>query len=151
EAEHVEQRRRVALKVLHQRLRRASDRERFLEEGRRAAGVKHPNSVYVFDTDEVSGIPLIAMELLPGDTLKDRVRREGPLSSREAVDTILQVIDGLEAALAGGILHRDVKPSNCFLDHDGAVKIGDFGLSIPIGQTDGLSTARRASFEGTPE
>ena len=140
----------MALKVLHQRLRRADDRARFLEEGRRAAGVNHPNSVYVFDTDELNGIPLIAMELLPGDTLKDRVRRDGTLSSRAAVDAILQVIDGLEAALAGGILHRDVKPSNCFLDHDGTVKVGDFGLSIPVAD-DGSLFARRSSFEGTPE
>ena len=70
------------------------------------------------------------MELLPGGTLKDRVRNGGPLPAAEAATAILQVVAGLEAAFAGGVLHRDVKPGNCFIDRDGTVKIGDFGLSI---------------------
>ena len=151
EAAQVEQGRRVALKVLHQRLRRAEDRARFLKEGERAAGVNHANSVYVFETDEIGGIPIIAMELLPGTTLKDRVRVQGPLPTAEAVDAILQVVEGLEAALTAGILHRDVKPSNCFIDQDGAVKVGDFGLSIPVTSADGGDLNRPTSFEGTPE
>jgi serine/threonine protein kinase len=107
--------------------------------------------VYVFETEEIAGIPVIAMELLPGSTLKDRVRSGGPLPPAEAVDAILQVVDGLEAAHAAGILHRDVKPSNCFIDHDGTIKVGDFGLSIPMAQREGAMLTRRASFEGTPE
>ena len=82
EAEHAEQRRRVALKVLHQRLRRPDQRARFLAEGRLAAAINHPNSVYVFDTDEIGGIPVIAMELLPGGTLRDRVRTHGAPAGR---------------------------------------------------------------------
>ena len=73
EAEHVEQGRRVALKVLHQRLAGPQDRARFLREGQLAASITHPNSVYIFGSDEIAGTPVIAMELLAGGTLKDRV------------------------------------------------------------------------------
>ena len=75
-------------------------------------------------------MPVITMELLPGGTLKDRVAAQGPLAPADAVGAVLDVIGGLDAAHAAGILHRDVKPSNCFVDHDGSVKVGDFGLSI---------------------
>jgi serine/threonine protein kinase len=130
EAEHSDQGRRIALKVLNQRLRRADDRTRFLQEGRLAASINHPNSVYIFGSEEIDGIPVIGMELLPGGTLKGRVNAKGTLPVAEAVDAILQVIAGLDAAHAAGVLHRDIKPSNCFIDHDGIVKVGDFGLSI---------------------
>ena len=131
EAEQREQGRRVALKVLNQRLTDPHDRARFLREGQLAASISHPNSVYIFGSEEIAGTPVIAMELLAGGTLKDRVREQGPLPPAAAVDAILQVIAGLDAAYAGGILHRDVKPANCFIDRDGTVKVGDFGLSIP--------------------
>jgi eukaryotic-like serine/threonine-protein kinase len=130
EAEDLESGRRVALKVLSQKLDSPEARERFFREGRLAASINHPNSVYIFGTEEIGGTPVIAMELAPGGTLQDRVRAQGPLAPTEAVDGVLQIIAGLEAARRIGILHRDIKPSNCFLDADGTVKIGDFGLSI---------------------
>jgi eukaryotic-like serine/threonine-protein kinase len=151
EAEHLAQGRRVALKVLHHRLRRSDDRGRFLAEGRLAAAVTHPHCVYVFETEEIGGIPVIAMEFVSGGTLKDRVATGAPLRPAEAVDAILQVVDGLEAAHAAGVLHRDVKPSNCFVDRDGLIKVGDFGLSISTGAPEVSAVARRASFEGTPQ
>src|SRR5262249_38368982 len=104
-------------------------------------------SVYVFGTSEVQGLPVISMELAPGGTLKDLVA-DKPLEPAAAVDAVLQVVAGLQAAAALGILHRDVKPSNCFVDRSGRVVIGDFGLS--------LSTLARAtaetigSIQGTP-
>jgi len=107
--------------------------------------------VYVFETDEIAAIPVIAMELLPGRTLKDRVNDGGPLTPTEAVDAILQVVEGLDAAHSAGILHRDIKPSNCLVDRDGTIKIGDFGLSISIGSRDAGILTKRMSFEGTPE
>ena len=130
EAEHVEQQRRVALKILSQGLQSREDRERFLSEGRLAASISHPHTVYVFGSEEIAGVPTIAMELVPGGTLKDRVAANGPLPVRDAVDAILQVIAGLEAVHARGLLHRDVKPANCFVEVDGTVKVGDFGLSM---------------------
>ena len=130
EAEHAESGRRVALKVLGTTLDTPEMRARFIREGQLAAAVRHPNTVAVFAAEEVEGAPVIAMEILPGGTLKDRVKRGGPLPVAEAVDAVLQIIDGLEAAHAGGVLHRDIKPANCFTAPDGSVKVGDFGLSI---------------------
>ena len=73
---------------------------------------------------------MLVTELVTGSTLRARVTEGGPLPSIEAVDLILQVISGLAALAAHGVLHRDVKPSNCFVGPDGRVKVGDFGLAI---------------------
>jgi uncharacterized RDD family membrane protein YckC len=151
EAEHVEQGRRLALKVLNQQLAGPQDRARFLREGRLAASINHPNSVYIFGSEEVLGTPVISMELLPAGTLKDHVKRRGPLPPAEAVDAVLQIIAGLEAANAAGILHRDVKPGNCFIDRDNAIKIGDFGLSISSLARDVSQVTERGVFQGTPQ
>ena len=151
EAEHRDHGRRVALKVLNQRLAGAGDRARFLREGQLAASLNHPNAVYVFGSEEISGNPVIAMELVAGGTLKDVVDRDGPMAPTAAVDAILQVVAGLDAALACGILHRDVKPSNCFVDPDGAVKVGDFGLSIPVLAPEVTQPGEIATFQGTPQ
>lgn len=130
-ARHLEHGRRVALKLLSQQLRDPEDRQRFLKEGEMAAAINHQHCVYIYGSEEIQGLPVISMELLAGGTLKDRVRQHGPLTPREAVDLILQIIAGLDAAKQRGVLHRDIKPSNCFVDSDGSIKIGDFGLSIP--------------------
>lgn len=151
EADHIEQGRRVALKVLHQRLSGREDRARFLREGQLAASINHPHTVYIFGSDEIDGIPAIAMELLPGGTLKDRVKERGPLQPAAAVDAILQVIAGLEAMHAVGVLHRDVKPANCFVDSDGTVKVGDFGLSISTMARDVSQLTITGAFLGTPQ
>ena len=119
EAEDLESGRHVALKVLTHGLGDPGDRTRFLREGRLAASINHPHTVYVYGTDEIEGLPVITMELASGGTLKDRVKEKGPMPPTEAVDAILQVIAGLEAARAAGVLHRDVKPSNCFVDSEG--------------------------------
>jgi hypothetical protein len=129
EAEQRDPGRRVALKVLGHTIDSAEMRARFMREGRLAASVNHPNSVYIFGTEEIEGAPVIAMELVAGGTLRDRLRK-GPLPVREAVDATLDVIAGLEAAASAGVLHRDVKPANCFVAPDGTVKVGDFGLSV---------------------
>jgi uncharacterized RDD family membrane protein YckC len=151
EAEHVEQGRRVALKVLNRRLSNGEDRARFLREGQLAASINHPNSVYIFGSEDIEGTPATTMELLPGGTLKDRVRERGPLPPSQAVDAVLQVIAGLDAMQAGGVLHRDVKPSNCFVDADGTVKIGDFGLSISTLARDVTQLTIPGTFMGTPQ
>ena len=151
EAEHLEHGRRIALKVLSQRLSDPTDRARFLREGQLAASVSHPHTVYIYSSEEIAGMPVIAMELLPGGTLKDRVEKKGPLAPIEAIDAMLQVISGLEAAHAAGILHRDIKPSNCFVDADGTVKIGDFGLSIPTLARDVTQLTVTGTVQGTPQ
>jgi hypothetical protein len=158
EAEHREHGRRVALKVLNRRLAGPEDRARFLREGQLAASVTHPNTVYIFGSEEIEGTPVISMELVAGGTLKDRVAAAGPLTPAQAVDAVLDLAAGLDAARAGGVLHRDIKPSNCFVESDGRVKIGDFGLSISTIARDvhqrgpqDHEPLRRGFFEGTPQ
>jgi predicted Ser/Thr protein kinase len=150
EAEHGETGRRVALKVMSHALASEQDRKRFLREGRLAASVNHPNVVYIHGSEEIDGVPVITMELVHGGTLKERLKREGPLPIADAVETALHLIDGLEAANSAGVLHRDIKPANCFVTADGAVKVGDFGLSIStLARGESLLTAT-GSVLGTP-
>ncbi len=150
EAEDLESGRRVALKFLRQRLSDEADKNRFLAEGCLAASINHPHCVYVYASEEIDGIPVISMELLPGGTLKNIVEGKGPLPASDAVDAILQVIDGLAAAAETGILHRNIKPSNCFVDSDGTIKIGDFGLSISTLAHQNPLSAYASRFCGTP-
>lgn len=150
EAEQLATGRRVALKMLAQQLDSPDMRQRFLREGRLAAGVNHPNSLYVFGSEEIEGLPVITMEIAGAGTLKDKLKKNGPMTVTEAVDAILDVISGLEAAFAGGVLHRDIKPSNCFISPDGSVKVGDFGLSVStLARTDTFVTAH-GKIMGTP-
>ena len=150
EAEQLATGRRVALKMLTQQLDSPDMRQRFLREGRLAAGVNHPNSLYVFGSEEIEDLPVITMEIAGSGTLKDKLKKHGPFPIAEAVDAILDVISGLEAAFAGGVLHRDIKPSNCFVSPDGSVKVGDFGLSVStLARTDTFVTAH-GKIMGTP-
>lgn len=149
-AEQIEDGRLVAVKVLAAGLERAEDRERFLREGRTAASVNHPNTVYVYRTEEIDGRLTIAMELVEGGTLEQKVEAQGPLSVIDAIDDTLQLIDGLEAAHRRGILHRDIKPANCFIGSDGTVKVGDFGLSRPVESVEMGRLTQTGLFLGTP-
>jgi hypothetical protein len=149
-AEHCRNGRRVALKLLAARLQQTPETvERFLREARLAASLSHPRSTFVYGAGFHDHQPYIVMELMPGDSLKDVVDRQGPLPTAKAVDHILDAIEGLLAAHAVGIVHRDVKPSNCFLDSDGRVKIGDFGLSRSLSGE--VSLTRTGAFLGTPQ
>ncbi len=150
EAEQMATGRRVALKMLGQQLDSQDLRKRFLREGRLAASVNHPNSLYIFGSEEIGGLPVITMEIAGSGTLKDKLKKNGPLKVTEAVDAILDVISGLESAFVGGVLHRDIKPSNCFMSSDGSVKVGDYGLSVStLSRTDTFVTAH-GKIMGTP-
>jgi len=150
EAEQIATGRRVALKMLGQQLDSPDMRQRFLREGRLAARVNHPNSLYIFGSEEIEGIPVITMEIAGRGTLKDKLKKHGPLPVTEAVDAILDVISGLESAFTSGVLHRDIKPSNCFVSPDGSVKVGDFGLSVStLAKADTFITAH-GKIMGTP-
>ncbi|TWT51121.1 Serine/threonine-protein kinase PknB [Rubripirellula amarantea] len=150
EAERISTGRRVALKMLGAKFDSPDMRQRFLREGRMAAGVSHPNSVYVFGSEEIEGLPVITMEVVGGGTLQDVLSSRGRLPVVESVDAMLDIVDGLEAALAGDVLHRDIKPSNCFVDRDGRVKVGDFGLSVSaIASVDTFATQSGVAL-GTP-
>jgi eukaryotic-like serine/threonine-protein kinase len=149
EAEETESGRRIAMKILSRGLGDDEERERFLREGRLAASLSHPNTVYVFGTTEVQGFPVIAMELAPGGTLKELLVGGTPLAPAQAIDAILQVVAGLDAAAAIGILHRDIKPSNCFVHDDGRILVGDFGLSVATSKR-GTSATSPGAILGTP-
>jgi serine/threonine protein kinase len=140
----------VALKILNQALDSPKARKRFLREGQIAASIDHPSSVYVFGTEEIARTPVIGMKLVAGDTLRDRVATSGASPASEAVDDILQIIAGLEAAQQEGVLHRNIKPSNCFVDPDGAIKIGDSGLSITTTVRTESNLTGSGSLFGTP-
>lgn len=150
EAVHIPTRRMVALKVLNQKFQSPTHRRRFLREGRLAAAIAHRNAVYVFSVEEIDGFPVLSMELVGGGTLADRVKDNGPLPIREAIDHMLDLISGLEAAARVNILHRDIKPSNCFLEADGTTKIGDFGLSISTSPSMESFQTESGVFLGTP-
>jgi uncharacterized RDD family membrane protein YckC len=150
EAEQIATGRRIALKMLGQQLDSPEMRQRFLREGRLAAGVSHPNSLYIFGSEEIESVPVITMEIAGSGTLKDKLKKRGPLPVTEAVDAILDVIAGLEAAVAAGVLHRDIKPSNCFVSPDGSVKIGDFGLSVSTLAKDDSYVTASGVIMGTP-
>jgi len=129
---------RVAVKLLSKRLAaNPSSAERFRQEGRLASLITHPRCVFVLRADTDAGRPFIVMELMPGRTLKDLVDAKGPLPIHTALEHILDVIDGLREAHRLGVIHRDVKPSNCFLTADGRVKVGDFGLSKSLADSEG--------------
>ena len=120
----------VAVKVLKRVL--ADDPtflERFRREARAAAVVSHPNVATVFDYGERSSQPFIVMELVEGETLAERIDREGSLPWREAFAIAEQVARALAAAHAHGVVHRDVKPANILVDVSGHVKVTDFGIA----------------------
>lgn len=125
--------REVALKVMRRDLAQDSAFvERFRSEARSAAGLSHPNVVAVFDQGEdVEGVFLV-MELVPGNTLRQVIHDEAPLSPREALAILEHILQALQAAHHGGIIHRDVKPENVIIRPDGEVKVADFGLARAI-------------------
>jgi serine/threonine-protein kinase len=122
--------RKVALKLLHRRF--ASDPEfveRFRREASSAAGLSHPNVVAVYDRGEWDGTSYIAMEYLPGRTLKDVIRQEAPIEPVRAIDFTLQILKAARFAHRRGIIHRDLKPHNVMVDDEDRARVTDFGIA----------------------
>jgi serine/threonine-protein kinase len=122
---------RVAIKVLHRSFAQDGDvKQRFLEEGYVANKVGHPGAVQVLDDDTLDdGMPFIVMELLAGESLEARLKRDHVLSPGLVLFIGDRVLDVLASAHDKGIIHRDIKPANIFLTQDGNVKVLDFGLA----------------------
>src|SRR5688500_7666023 len=121
-AEDTQLGRQVALKVLYRRFAEDAEFvERFRREASSAAGLQHPNVVQVFDRGEWDGTYYIAMEFLPGRSLKQLIREEGPLAPDLAIDIAIQVLKAARFAHKRGIVHRDMKPHNIIVDDDGRV------------------------------
>lgn len=128
-ATHTALDRTVALKVLSGELAQERiNRERFMNEWRIAAGLRHPNILPVHDAGEADGRLFLAMDLIEGGDLGHRILREGALPPREAIDILDQMAAALDAAHAAELVHRDFKPANVLLDGERAL-LTDFGLS----------------------
>ncbi|MBU2884477.1 serine/threonine protein kinase [Gilvimarinus agarilyticus] len=138
----------VAIKVLAPHL--ADDESlvgRFSREAKSVAALNHPNVVHIYYTGEQEGLPYFVMECIEGETLADRVREKGTLSSQEAAKLLLQAARGLACAHDRGIIHRDVKPSNLMIDASDTVKLTDFGIALARDIGDKLTTT--GQFVGT--
>jgi eukaryotic-like serine/threonine-protein kinase len=122
--------RQVALKVLHRRFARDQQFvERFRREASAAAGLQHPNVVSVYDRGEHDGTYYIAMENLPGRTLRELLRQEAPLSQERAISFGIQILNAAGFAHRRGVVHRDFKPHNVIVAVDDSLKVTDFGIA----------------------
>jgi tRNA A-37 threonylcarbamoyl transferase component Bud32 len=139
-------RRAIAVKVLHQHL--AEDETfvtRFRHEAIAVARLSHPSIVNVYDTCSDNGVEAIVMELVRGNTLRDRLD-EGPIDPWVAANVAAQVAGALSVAHAAGLVHRDIKPANILMSEDGRVKVGDFGIAKAAESAD---LTQEGSFLGT--
>ncbi|MBY0228735.1 MAG: serine/threonine protein kinase [Gemmataceae bacterium] len=150
QAEDTQLGRQAALKTMLPGVaRNPKNKERFFREARAAAALEHPRIVPIYQVGEDNGIPFLAMPLLRGETLDDRLRREKRLPVAEAVRIAAEMAEGLEAAHAAGLVHRDIKPGNVWLEGpEGRAKLLDFGLARMEG--DGTELTRSGVIVGTP-
>ncbi len=121
----------VALKVMNGRYAQDDEFvERFRREAQSAAALSHPNIVSIYDRGESeSGTYYIAMEYLPGGTLKDRILKRSPLPARTAAAVAAQIAGALQVAHRNGVIHRDIKPHNILITDSGDIKVTDFGIA----------------------
>ncbi|MHC4831618.1 MAG: serine/threonine-protein kinase [Planctomycetota bacterium] len=148
--------REVAIKVLPEHFAEDDERlRRFEREAKSLASLNHPNVAQIFGVDQVDDTCFLVLELVPGETLEDRISR-GALPVDEAIDVCRQIAEGLEAAHEAGVIHRDLKPANVRITPDGKVKVLDFGLAKPAvpgkdgSSTDSVLATEAGRLLGTP-
>ena len=131
----------VALKVMHAHL--ADDPDfvsRFEREAKAAARLTHPHVVGVYDQGKADGHVYLAMEYVPGRTLRDVMKQFGPLTPEQALVLLDPILEALEAAHGAGFVHRDIKPENVLISDDGRVKVADFGLARAVETSNASAT-----------
>ena len=152
DAEDLRLPRRAALKFLPEELAEDGDASRRLRrEAQAIALLNHPNICTIYEVDEHNGRPFIAMERLDGRSLKGHLARK-KLDTAELLDITLQTAQALEAAHAKGIVHRDIKPGNIFIDDERRVKVLDFGLArqLPVASDNGFPGLDGSTMPGRP-
>jgi len=148
-AEDTELGRQVALKMVRAEVsRQEAFLGRFLREARLSASLNHPNIVTTYHIGRHEGTPYLAMEYVEGKCLRDLLRTPPPLSVPQVLEYFAQACEGLGAAAARGVIHRDVKPANLMVRRDGVLKVMDFGLARTV-ENDGLTTT--GAIIGTPD
>src|SRR5262249_38430122 len=122
--------RKVAIKVLPEAFAHDSERlARFQREAKMLAALNHPNIATIHGLEHSNSTHFLIMELVSGETLADRIKREGAVPVEEALKIAVQIAEALEAAHEKGIIHRDLKPANVKVTPEGKVKVLDFGLA----------------------
>ena len=120
----------VAIKVLPEAFAHDPERlSRFQREAKMLAALNHPNIATIYGLEQSNGTSYLVMELVPGETLAERIKRDGALPVEEALTICKQIAEALEAAHEKGIIHRDLKPANVKVTPEGKVKVLDFGLA----------------------
>ena len=141
--------REVAIKVLHPDLGATIGADRFEREIKLAAKLQHPHILGLFDSGEADGLLYYVMPFVKGESLRDRLDREGQLPIDDAVQIILEVADALGYAHAQGIVHRDIKPENVLLA-GGHALVADFGIARAISEGGGQKLTQTGMAVGTP-
>ncbi len=148
-ADDVRHERRVALKVLNPELSSALGADRFLREIKLAARLNHPHIVPLFDSGEAGGSLYYVMPVIEGESLRDRLLRDGRIPAEEAVDLARGVASALDYAHRHGIVHRDIKPENIMLQ-DGEAVVMDFGIAKAVSLASGDTLTQAGMMIGTP-
>jgi serine/threonine-protein kinase len=142
--------REVAVKVLHPELAATLGHERFLREIEIVAALTHPRILTLIDSGEAGGFLYYVMPFVDGETLKQRIQREGQLPLDEALGIAREIVDALAYAHTKGVIHRDIKPSNVLFEAGHSV-IADFGVARAVGVAGGGDATATGLAVGTPK
>jgi serine/threonine-protein kinase len=148
-AQDLKHHRDVAIKVLKSELTAALGAERFLEEIETTANLQHPHILPLFDSGEAAGFLYFVMPYVEGETLRDRLERQGPLPIKDALAITRDVAAALAHAHARGVIHRDIKPANILLG-DGGALVADFGIARAVSSLDRPQLTATGLSLGTP-
>lgn len=128
--------REVAIKILNYDFSNEEDlKRRFMREAHSATSLTHPHIVDIYDVDEDGTLHYLVMEYVEGQTLKEFIVSDGPLTPERALPIMQQLVSAISNAHYNGIIHRDIKPQNILMDRDGNVKITDFGIAMALSAT----------------